>query len=197
LCRREILGFQELGGTAREQVAGTEEIQKCRFLRAPSRLLCLFHNYVSNISVKTTFVKTPVAFEHTAKRGSNRGRHDVGREVPLAARACFLLATDLTLTAVGAQTIFLFSLTGRIASCNGGGDCLLVGGNFVRTGKHAGMLWRELPPIVHTRKESEKMAMRCSLERLRGSCTIRSRAVFWSHMHSKCWNSQAAETLTV
>jgi hypothetical protein len=64
-------------------------------------------------------------------------------------------------------TIFAFPLNGRIASCNGGGDCLLVGGNFVLTGNHSDILLAELPPIVHIRKESDRTAMRWSLERMR------------------------------
>ena len=93
----------------------------------------------------------------------------------LTAGDCFLLprglasclANDLTLTPVDAHTIFPFPLNGRIASCNGGGDCLLVGGNFVLTGKQADFLLAELPPIVHIRKKSAKAAIRWSLERLR------------------------------
>ena len=99
----------------------------------------------------------------------------VPEAVRLTAGDCYLLprglasclASDLTLTAVDAQTIFPFPLNGMIASCNGGGDCFLVGGNFVLTGKPADILLTELPPIVHIRKESEKTAMRWSLERLR------------------------------
>jgi AraC-like DNA-binding protein len=99
--------------------------------------------------------------------------------VPDAARLtagdCFLLpralpsclASDLKLEPVDAPKIFPFPLNGRIASCNGGGDCLLVGGNFVLNGKPADILLAELPPIVHIRKESEKAAIRWSLERLR------------------------------
>jgi Cupin len=60
------------------------------------------------------------------------------------------LASDLTLTAVDAHTIFLFPLNGRIASCNGGGDCLLVGGNFVLTGKPAEIPLTKLPPLCIT-----------------------------------------------
>jgi len=77
------------------------------------------------------------------------------------------LSSDLKLTPVDAAKIFPFPLNGRLASCNGGGDCLLVGGNFVLTGKQADILLAELAPIVHIRKESEKTAMRGSLERLR------------------------------
>jgi AraC-like DNA-binding protein len=99
--------------------------------------------------------------------------------VPEAARLtagdCFLLArglasclaSDLTLKPTDARTIFPFPLNGRIASCNGGGDCLLVGGNFVLIDKPADILLAELPPIVHIQKESDKTAMRWSLERMR------------------------------
>jgi hypothetical protein len=68
------------------------------------------------------------------------------------------LPSDLTLTPVDAQTVFPFPLNGRIASYNGGGDCLLVGGNFIVVGKPADILFAELPPIVHIRKESDKAA---------------------------------------
>jgi AraC-like DNA-binding protein len=103
---------------------------------------------------------------------SVEGVHDAVR---LTAGDCFLLprallsclASDLKLAPVDAPKIFPFPLKGRIASCNGGGDCLLVGGNFVLTGKPADVLLAELPPIVHIRKESEKAAIRWSLERLR------------------------------
>ena len=95
--------------------------------------------------------------------------------VRLSAGDCFVLpralpsclASDLTLTPVEAETVFPFPLNGRIASYNGGGDCLLVGGNFIVVGKPADILFAELPPIVHIRKESDKAAMRWSLERLR------------------------------
>src|SRR5271154_6635065 len=50
---------------------------------------------------------------------------------------------------------------------NGGGDFLLVGGYFTLTGSHAGILLGMLAPIVHIRKESDKAAMRWSLERMR------------------------------
>ena len=99
----------------------------------------------------------------------------VHHAVRLTAGDCFLLpralpsclVRDLKLAPADAPKIFPFPLNGRIASCNGGGDCLLVGGNFVLTGKPADILLGELPPIVHIRKESEKAAIRWSLERLR------------------------------
>jgi AraC-like DNA-binding protein len=79
----------------------------------------------------------------------------------------FTLASDLSLTPVDVKKIFRMPLNGGIASCNGGGDCFGVGGHFVLTGNHADILLGVLPPIVHLRTESDKAAMRWSLERMR------------------------------
>jgi AraC-like DNA-binding protein len=80
----------------------------------------------------------------------------------------FLLATDLTATPVEALSILATARRiGGVVTVNGGGDCLVVGGHFALTGDHAGMLLGILPPIVHIRKESDKAAMRWSLERMR------------------------------
>lgn len=99
----------------------------------------------------------------------------VPEAVRLTEGDCFLLprglasclASDRKLESVAAPTIFPFPLNGRIASCNGGGGCLIVGGNFVLAGKQAEILLAELPPIVHIRKESDKAAMRWCVERMR------------------------------
>jgi AraC-like DNA-binding protein len=78
----------------------------------------------------------------------------------------FCLASDLTLAPVDFKTVFRTPLNGGIASYNGGGDCFGVGGHFTFAGDHASILLGELPPIVHIRKESDKAAMRWSLERM-------------------------------
>jgi len=79
----------------------------------------------------------------------------------------FRLATNLTLTPIDALTLFAAARNGgRIFSFNGGGDCFIAGGHFAFTGDHAGILLGVLPPIVHIRKESDKAAMRWSLERM-------------------------------
>jgi hypothetical protein len=95
--------------------------------------------------------------------------------VHLKAGDCFLLprgrpfrlASDLTLAPVDALTIFATARSGGIVWFNGGGDCFIVGGRFALTGNHASILLGVLPPIVHIRKESDKAAMRWSLERMR------------------------------
>jgi AraC-like DNA-binding protein len=57
-------------------------------------------------------------------------------------------------------------MNGSIVTWNGGGNCFGVGGHFTFAGQHAGILLGVLPPIVHIRKESDKAAMRWSLERM-------------------------------
>jgi AraC-like DNA-binding protein len=79
----------------------------------------------------------------------------------------FRLASDLTLASVDARTIFVTGLNGGIVSFNGGGDCFIVGGQFALTCSHPGILLGVLPPIVHLRTESDKSALRWSLERMR------------------------------
>ncbi|MBV8885183.1 MAG: AraC family transcriptional regulator [Chroococcidiopsidaceae cyanobacterium CP_BM_RX_35] len=95
--------------------------------------------------------------------------------VRVKAGDCFLLpsgrpfraASDLTLTPIDASTIYSTARAGDIVSWNGGGDFFLVGGHFALTENHAGILLGVLPPIVHLRKESDKAALRWSLERMR------------------------------
>jgi AraC-like DNA-binding protein len=79
----------------------------------------------------------------------------------------FRLTTDLSLNAVH------YSLAwGRIRKTEDvseipEGARYIAGGFFGFTGSHAEMLLHSLPPIVHIRRESDKAAMRWSLERLR------------------------------
>jgi hypothetical protein len=94
--------------------------------------------------------------------------------VHLEAGDCFLLpsgrpfrlATDLALAPVDVHSIFQLPANGAIRTLNGGGGCFGIGGHFALEGDHAGMLLGALPPIVHLRKESDKAAMRWSIQRL-------------------------------
>jgi AraC-like DNA-binding protein len=96
--------------------------------------------------------------------------------VHLTAGDCFLLpqgrsfrlASDLTLPAVDALTMHAAQQkNGGMLTINGGGDCVMVGAHFILSHHHASILLGVLPPIVHIRTESDKAAMRWSLERLR------------------------------
>ncbi len=62
---------------------------------------------------------------------------------------------------------FLQSMSGEVAGGSGGAR-YIAGGHFVLTGGHAEMmLLQSLPPIVHIRREPDKVVMRWSLERMR------------------------------
>jgi AraC-like DNA-binding protein len=79
----------------------------------------------------------------------------------------FRLASDLALMPIDARTLFPARPTGGIAVYNGGGDCFGVGGHFALSGDHAGILSGMLPPIVHIKGETDKQALRWSMERMR------------------------------
>jgi AraC-like DNA-binding protein len=94
--------------------------------------------------------------------------------VRLTAGDCFLLprgrpfclTTDLTLTPVDFRTLLAKHLKDGVASSTGVGGGFIAGGHFT-LGGNADILLGLLPPIVHIRKESDKAAMRWSLERMR------------------------------
>jgi AraC-like DNA-binding protein len=79
----------------------------------------------------------------------------------------FRLATDLSLEPV----LYTDACTrlGMRSEAPGvtEGARYIAGGHFVLTGGHADMLLHSLPPIVHIRSESDRAAMRWSLERMR------------------------------
>jgi AraC-like DNA-binding protein len=79
----------------------------------------------------------------------------------------FCLATDLSLTPVDFHTFLSAQRNSDRVSPHEGGSRYLVGGHFVLTGSHADILLKSLPPIVHIRKESDKAAMRWSLDRMK------------------------------
>jgi AraC-like DNA-binding protein len=79
----------------------------------------------------------------------------------------FCLATDLSITPVDYRVFLSARKNGDTVSHREGGGGYVVGGHFVLTGSHADILLRSLPPIVHIRKESDKAAMRWSLERMK------------------------------
>lgn len=85
----------------------------------------------------------------------------------------FRLATDLALEPIDAMNLMAAVggkgtlASGGIVSINGGGACCILGGHFGFAGNHAGILLGVLPPVVHLRSETDKVAMRWSLDRMR------------------------------
>jgi len=98
----------------------------------------------------------------------------VPQPVHLIAGDCFLLpggrpfrlASDLEVKPVGAHTIFPPARAGGVVTYNGGGDVFLVGSRFVLSGRHADILLKMMPPIIHIRREEDKAALRWSVERM-------------------------------
>jgi AraC-like DNA-binding protein len=79
----------------------------------------------------------------------------------------FCLTTNLSLTPVDFYTFLASVKGGGLVPQEGARANYLVGGHFILTGSHAEILLQSLPPIVHIRKESDKAAMRWSLERMK------------------------------
>jgi AraC-like DNA-binding protein len=79
----------------------------------------------------------------------------------------FRLATDLSLEPV--HFTIAQARLGMSSEAPGviEGARYIAGGHFALTGGHAEMLLQSLPPIVHIRREPDKVAMRWSLERMR------------------------------
>src|SRR5216683_1321300 len=79
----------------------------------------------------------------------------------------FRLATDLSLEPVLYTDAFARLGTRSEAAGVTEGARYIAGGHFALTGGHSEMILHSLPPIVHIRRESDKAAMRWSLERMR------------------------------
>ena len=78
----------------------------------------------------------------------------------------FRLATELSATPVDFLALRAKIRSDQEPATQQEGGCYLVGGHFVLTGSHADFLLSALAPVVHIRKESDKAAMRWSLERM-------------------------------
>ena len=99
----------------------------------------------------------------------------VAEPVRLTAGDCFLLprgwpfclTTDLSLTPVDFRELLEAKKAGDAFFHSESAANYLVGGHFALTGGNADVLLKSLPPIVHIRNESDKAAMRWSLDRMR------------------------------
>lgn len=78
----------------------------------------------------------------------------------------FVLCANLATTPTDAPTAFGFPLDRRIATLNGGGDLLALGGHFVLE-QQAEVLLDVLPPVVRLERAADRAAMRWSLEQMR------------------------------
>ncbi len=79
----------------------------------------------------------------------------------------FCLATDRSATAVDYATLQSAHRWGNEVPGDQKGGCFLAGGHFALTGPQAELLLQPLPPVMHLGTETDKIAMRASLERMR------------------------------
>ena len=86
---------------------------------------------------------------------------------PFAAWAALLASRPICHSRLSTSTFLRGAKCRRRGLQQEGGGRYIVGGHFVLAGSHADILLRSLPPIVHIRKESDKAAMRWSLERMK------------------------------
>ncbi|WP_165066361.1 AraC family transcriptional regulator [Paludisphaera rhizosphaerae] len=78
----------------------------------------------------------------------------------------FRLTSDLSLPPVDFKSVYQRPLNGSFAVWNGGGDVSGVGGYFDFEKNYVSILLGMLPPIVHIKKEADKLALRWSIERM-------------------------------
>lgn len=98
-----------------------------------------------------------------------------GAPVLLEEGDCFLLphgrpfeiASDPNLPADDFQSHFVGSPEGAVVKLNGGGGVTVLGSHFQLAGPDAEMLLGVLPPLVHLRRETERVALRWAFDRMR------------------------------
>ena len=78
----------------------------------------------------------------------------------------FRLASDLRVEPAPAPTVFAGANRGGVVTWNGGGDLYLVGARFDVDGRHADLLLRTLPPIIHLRASDDQAALSWSIARM-------------------------------
>ena len=94
-------------------------------------------------------------------------RLDAGDCVLLPNGRRFRLANDVALQPTPFEELRPVEWRGGIATLDGGGETLILGGHFAFAGAHADVLLGAMPPIAHLREDSEKADLRWALERMR------------------------------
>lgn len=79
----------------------------------------------------------------------------------------FVIARDLALETMRFAELPPSDWNGGIATVNGGGDAMMLGGHFDYSGAHTDLLFGALPAIVRLRDETDKAGLRWALERMR------------------------------
>lgn len=97
---------------------------------------------------------------------------DAGESVQIAAGDCFVLpsgrlvriSSDPALAPTLASEALAPDRDGDTVTYNGGGEVFLAGSRFEVSGRHADVLLRTLPPVVHLKAAADQEALRWSIE---------------------------------
>ena len=79
----------------------------------------------------------------------------------------FCLTNDLALRPTPFEELQPVEWRGGIATLDGGGEALILGGHFAFAGAHADVLLGAMPPVAHLREDGDRMDLRWALERMR------------------------------
>lgn len=79
----------------------------------------------------------------------------------------FVIAKDLAFTAIQSSDLPVNDWNGGIATLNGGGDTMMLGGYFEFSGAHTDMLLGAMPAVIRLRDEDDKVGLRWALDRMR------------------------------
>lgn len=94
-------------------------------------------------------------------------RLDAGDCILLPNGRRFCLTNDLALPPTPFEKLQPMDWCGGMATLNGGGETLILGGHFAFAGPHADVLLGAMPPVAHLREDKDKMNLRWALERMR------------------------------
>jgi len=102
-----------------------------------------------------------------------------GERVPLNAGDCVLLpsgqryrlAKNSSLDPTPFRKLRMVEWRSGIATLNGGGETMILGGHFAFTGAQVDMLLGAMPAVVRLREEDDKASLRWALERMRQELT--------------------------
>lgn len=94
-------------------------------------------------------------------------RLEAGDCVLLPSGRSFVIAKHLAFTPVRSVDLPESDWNGGIATLNGGGDTLMLGGYFDFSGTHTDMLLGAMPAVVRLRDEDDKVGLRWALGRMR------------------------------
>lgn len=85
----------------------------------------------------------------------------------------FRLAKELALEPIHSSEVPEADWRGGIATVNGGGDTVVLGGHFGFSGEHTAMLLGVMPPIFRLREDRDKEGLRWALDRMRSELAAR------------------------